>query len=167
MRHIFLPFFYLSLASISVAVNAEIIDHQNVPEGISTYLHDKHPSAEEITIKDKNHFGRQLYEVRFKETKTENDKTYKQDMDELFRTNGDYFTNVYQVEHHGYNVMSDKAKKSLQSHYPDYKILSMRMISNPNGNGEEYEINLMVSGKNLNVTFNNFGDLISESEKQQ
>ncbi len=51
--------------------------------------------------------------------------------------------------------------------YPKYEILAMKTVANPNGVGEEYEIDLLVSGKILNITIDDQGKIISETGQDQ
>ncbi len=167
MRQHLLQVFFILSAFILTPANAALINNQDVPENIVNYLHKKHPDAKDITVEERTHFGQPFFEVRFEENKTDgNNKTYTQKLVKLFHKNGHFFTNAYSVDHHAFNVMSVEAEQSLKSHYPAYKILDMRMISNPNGIGDEYEIDLLVSGNILNVTVNNLGDIISEIREQ-
>jgi frataxin-like iron-binding protein CyaY len=43
----------------------------------------------------------------------------------------------------------------------------MKTVANPNGVGEEYEIDLLVSGKILNITIDDQGKIISETGQDQ
>ncbi len=165
MRQYLFQIFFIFLAFVLTSANAAVIRNQDAPENIFTYLHKKYPGAEDITIEQKIHFGQTLYEVKFKENKADGNEIHKQELVKLFRANGRFYTNAYQVERHAFNVIPAEAEQTLKTQYPDYKILSMRMISNPNGVGDEYEIELLVSGNILNITINNSGAIVSESAK--
>ncbi len=168
MQKKFIKIFWLllSLTSTSFTVNAKNISMQDLPQKALDYMHKNHPKAKAISVQEKNHFGQSFYQVTFEENKTDqNNMPYEDEMGELFRPNGQLFTNIIIVEKHSFNVISDQAVKSLQSNYPDYKILAVKMINNPNRYGEEYDIDLMVSGNILEITLDNNGEILSEMRK--
>ncbi len=157
---------WVILTLISMTVNAEIISKQELPQKALDYIQKYHPKAKEVFVEEKTHFGQPFYQVTFKESKVDQNNTpYEEEMGELFRPNGQLFTNIIFVEQHSFNIISDQAIKSLQSTYPNYKILAVKMINNPNRYGEEYDIDLMVSGNILAVTLNNNGEILSEIRK--
>ncbi len=79
--------------------------------------------------------------------------------------NGHFYTNEIVVEKHSYNIVSDEVTKKLKLRYPDYEIMAMKAVSNPNNVGEEYEIDLLTSGKLWNIGIDNQGNLISETQQ--
>ncbi len=157
---------WLILTSTSLSVNAEVISMQDLPQKALVYMHKTHPKAKAVSVQQKTHFGQPFYQVTFKESKVDQNNTpYEEEMGELFKPNGQLFTNIIIVEKHSFNIISDQAVKSLQSTYPNYKLLAVKMINNPNRYGEEYDIDLMVSGNILAVTVNNNGEILSEIRK--
>ncbi len=166
MQKKMIEIFLLMLTLTSLTVSAEVINMQDLPQGAIDYMHKYHPKAKGISVQQKTHFGQPFYQVTFKESKTDQNNTpYEDEMGELFRPNGQLFTNIIVVEKHSFNVISDQAVKSLQSTYPNYKILAVKMINNPNRYGEEYDIDLMVSGNILEVTVDNNGTILNENRK--
>jgi|GEM_PF-6435740 len=165
MYKIFLKMCFFSLIFVSISANARMVSDINLPEQIFSYLNEKYPKAEDFTAVEKTHFGRSFYEVNFKlMTVDKNNKSYLDDRGELFhKSNGHIFTNVITVQPNNFNVISAAAKKTLNLSYPGYKMLGMKMVVNPDGVGEEYEIDLMVSGKLLNISMNNKGKVFSET----
>ena len=164
MRNYLIPFIILTFSVISSTTYGEALSGQDVPEAVHSYMQKKHPKAEEITIAQKTYFNIPLYEVTFTEEAYDKDnKMYKAKFAKLFRLNGHFYTNAIEVQPDAFNIITDAAEKSLRSHYPDYQITGMKIVSNPNGVGEEYEINLLNSGKSINVNINDKGKIISET----
>ncbi len=81
--------------------------------------------------------------------------------------NGHFYTNAMVVQQEAFNILPSATVKSLQLKYPEYKILAMKTVANPNGVGEEYEVDLLVSGKKWNISIDGQGTLISETEQGQ
>ena len=166
MQKKIIEIFMLLLTLTSLTVSAEVINMQDLPQGALEYMHKYHPKAKGIHVQEKTHFGQPFYQVTFKESKTDQNNTpYEDEMGELFRPNGQLFTNIIVVEKHSFNVISDQAVKTLQSTYPNHKILAVKMINNPNRYCEEYDIDLMVSGNILEVTVDNNGTILNENRK--
>jgi hypothetical protein len=167
MYHYFFKVLFLMLAVFSMTVNAGTIDKQDVPEKVFSYIYKKHPKAQDITVEKTTHFGLPLFKVCFKANQYNlNNRIYQAEFVRLFRFNGHFYTNEIAVERHAFNVISDAAKKGLQLNYPDYEILAMKAVSNPNGVGEEYEIDLLVSEKILNISIDDKGKVISETKQE-
>jgi hypothetical protein len=167
MRKYLLQALLMTMVFVSASTNAGTISMQDLPEKIVNYMHKKHPEAMDVTVVEKTHFGQSLYEVNFKESKVDlNNTPYVEEMGELFRKDGHLFTNVISMEKHAFNIIPAEAEQSLQAHYPDYEILAMRQIGNPNGVGDEFEITLLVSGEILHVSINDNGKLISEVRQE-
>lgn len=168
MRHRLYQVLFLSIAVFFTAdfALAAPPGDQTYPASISSYLQNKYPAAENITVQKQNHFGREVYEVRFGEKiPDENGQNVNQQFVLLFRLDGDFYTSAYVVEPNAYNVVSDAVNDQLKSRYPGYKIKAMRMIDNPNGVGNEYEVSIQVSGKALQTTLNDKGEVINEVAK--
>lgn len=168
MRHYLLQFIFITLAIVSISVHAKVISKQDVPEKVFSFIHKKHPKAQDITIEEKTHFGRSLYAVKFNVSQTDkNNKIYKEKYIDLFKTDGHFYTNVMAVDRSSFSMISTKIKKSLQLLYPDYQILEMNLVSNPYGAGEEYELVLLVSGQIWNISMDEKGNLISEASQEK
>lgn len=151
----------------TLAVNASEFSLQDLPQKAMDYLHKHHPKAKDFSVKEKKHFGQSFYQVSFKESKFDKNNTpYDEEIGELFRPNGYLFTNIVTVEKHAFNIISEDAMKSLQTNYPKHKLLGVKMITNPNDYGEEYDIELLASGKVWEITVNNNGEILSETEKR-
>jgi hypothetical protein len=168
MRNYLLQFSFITLAIFSISINAKVISKQDVPEKVFSFIYKKYPKAEAITIEEKTHFGRSLYEVKFKVSQTDNNnKIYNEEFIELFKTNGHFYINVIAVERPSFSMITSDIKKNLQLYYPDYKILAMNLVINPYGVGEEYEMNLLVSGEIWNISIDDKGKLISETRQEK
>lgn len=157
---------FLLLAVFSLSVNANIINKQEVPKKVFDYIYKKHPKAQDISIQEKTHFGQALYEVTFTaEQKDLNDRVYQEKLVDLFRVNGHFYVNAMVIQHEAFNIISSAAVKRLQLNYPKYEILELKTVVNPNGVGEEYEIDLLVSGNIWNISIDDQGKLISETRQ--
>ncbi len=166
MNHLFLKFSFLLLITVSLTGNAQTLNKQDVPEKIFDYIYKKHPEAKDISITEKKHFNQPLYEANFTAKNIDkNGQSYEEKITDLFRINGHFYTNELVVDHNAFNIMSPAALKSLKSHYPKYEILVMKIVTNPNTVGEEYEIDMLVSGKIRNISMNSQGEIISETRK--
>jgi len=166
MNHLFLKFSFLLLITVSLTGNAQTLNKQDVPEKIFDYIYKKHPEAKDISITEKKHFNQPLYEANFTANNIDkNGQSYEEKITDLFRINGRFYTNELVVDHNAFNIMSSAALKSLKSHYPKYEILMMKIVTNPNTVGEEYEMDVLVSGKIRNISMNSQGEIISETRK--
>jgi len=167
MYHYFFKILFLMLAVFSMTVNAGTISKQNVPEKVYSYVYKKYPKAQDIIVEETTHFGLPLYKVSFKANQYDlNNQVHQAEFVKLFKFNGHFYTNEISVERHAFNVISDATKKGLQLNYPDYEMLAMKAVSNPNGVGEEYEINLLVSEKIWNISIDDKGKVISETKQE-
>ncbi len=164
----FLKISFLILSIFSVTVNAGAINRQDVPKKVFDYIYKKHPNAKDITIAERTHFGQALYEVKFTEKKQDlNGKEYQENFVDLFKMNGRFYTNEFVIEHQAFNIMPTETVKSLQLNYPNYEILAMKTVANPNSVGEEYDVDLLVSGQILNVSIDDQGKIISETKQDK
>ncbi|MFK5949042.1 MAG: hypothetical protein QM500_09790 [Methylococcales bacterium] len=164
MYHHFLKFSFLLLITVSLTGNAQTLSKQDVPEKIFDYIYKKHPEAKDISITEKKHFNQPLYEANFTAKNIDkNGQSYEEKITDLFRINGHFYTNALVVDHNAFNIMSSAAVNSLKSHYPKYEILAMKTVINPNTVGEEYEINMLLSGKIWNISINDQGEIITET----
>jgi hypothetical protein len=168
MNHYVLKFSFILLTIFSITVNARTLTKQDVPEKVFDYIYHKHPKAQDISIEEKTHFGQALYEVTFTaEHKDLNGQVYQEKTVDLFRVNGHFYVNAMVVQHEAFNIIPTATVKSLQLNYPKYEILAMKTVANPNGVGEEYEIDLLVSGKIWNISIDDQGKIISETGQDQ
>lgn len=164
MRKYLISFIILTLSVIPLATHGKELSLQDLPEAVHVYMQKKHPGAEDITIEQRTYFNIPLYEVNFTEDAHDQDnKKYQAKFTKLFRLNGHFYTNAIKVQPDSFNIISDVAEKSLQSHYPDYQIEEMKIISNPNGVGAEYEIDIQDSGKSIIVNITDKGEITSET----
>lgn len=163
-----LKIIFLLLTIFSLATNANTINKQDVPKQVFDYIYKKHPEAKDITVEAKTHFGQSLYEVTF--TANQNDRNgqvFQEKLVNLFRVNGHFYTNAIVVQHAAFNIIPTATIKSLQLNYPKYEILGVKTVDNPNGVGEEYEIDLLVSGNIWNISIDNQGKIISETRNDK
>ncbi len=166
MLHSFLKSFFLFLAVFSGAAYAATLNKQDVPGNVFDYVYKKHPEAKDFNIEEKIHFGLSLYKVSFTANqKNKNGQDFQAKFVDLFKMDGHFYTNEIVVEKHSYNVVSDEVTKKLKLRYPDYEIMAMKAVSNPNNVGEEYEIDLLTSGKLWDIAIDNQGNLISETQQ--
>jgi len=164
MHSHFFKISFLLMSIFSITVNADLINKQDVPEKVFNYIYDKYPQAKDVTVEEKTHFGQPLYEVKLTSTQyDQNNQAYQAKKSELFKLDGHFFTNAFEVAHNSYTIITGVAEKKLQVQYPDYKILAMKIVSNPNGVGDEYEIYLKALGKTLDVSITDQGEIISEN----
>lgn len=165
MYHYFLKISFLLLAIVSISVNAKPLSKQDIPVKVFDYIAKKHPQARDFKIQEKTHFGQPLYEVSFIVDQTDkNGQAYQETVVNLFRVNGRFYSNALVVEHNAFNIIPSDTEKNLQSNYPNYEILAMKTVVNPNGVGEEYDVQLLVSGKIMDVSINSQGKLIGETQ---
>jgi len=166
MRPNLLSIVFIVLSFFSLSIHAKTITKENLPEKVFSYISKNHPKAQDMNIREVEHFGQPLYELKLTATKYDtNNKIYKEPLILFFRLNGDFYTNGIIVEHNSFKMISDAATKSLQQHYPNYEILAINTIVNPNGVGEEYDINLLASGKTWHLLINDHGKIMSEMMK--
>jgi len=151
-------------AMSSAAVLARPVNKSELPEKMAHYLDKKYPAATGLDLSEKIHFDHQLLELSFKQPI---DQKHTETLVKLFRPSGAFFTNVIAVEKNAFRLLPDAASKSLENRYPGYKILEMNLIANPNNQGEEYEMVLLVGEKIVNVSMDDRGTLISESQASQ
>ncbi len=153
--------YFIALAIASFSVTAAPLNLQDLPAKVMDYIHKKHPKAKEISAKTTTHFGISLYELSFKEEKLDrNSQSYIDNITELFKENGHFFVNVPQITN-AVNLLPPPVVKTLQKNYPGYQILTVNLIANPNGRGEEYEIYLQVAKKISLVSLTDQGNIIS------
>jgi len=161
MRFNFFNISLLWLAIFSMTVHADTISKENVPERVFDYIYKKHPDATNLIIEEKTHFGHHLYEVNFSTMhKDQNNQNYE--ISKLFRMNGHFFADALNMKKQVFNIITDAAKKTLQTYDPNYEILSLKIVTNPNGAGEEYEIELLAQGDKLNISIDDHGRVISQ-----
>ncbi len=142
---------FLAVASISFAEQLVSVD---IPDNVKTEVLRRHPKAQNLEAINVFHFGQDLLEVTFKEEGS------TEMLVELFKTNGKFFTNELLID--DLNAISSTAKESLAKNFAGYKLIKAELITNPNGVGEEYEIDLVVGGENWKVSINEKGDILEK-----
>ncbi len=164
MHQHFMKITFFLLAFFSSIVNAGTIEKQNVPDKVFNYIYKKHPEAKVLTVVEKTHFGRSLFEVAY--TVKDVDQTGQASEEkyfDLFRSDGHFFVNAISMQKDAFNIINSEIENSLQLQYPKFEILEMKSVENPNGVGEEYELDLLFSGKKWNISVDNQGKISTET----
>lgn len=142
---------------------AEQLSAYELPEKIKLYMDKKYPASKNVTIARRQHFGVPLYRVTFNhELLDKNNNGYDETAVKYFRMNGGFYSNAMVVHPDAFNILTKPARKTLEQNYPGYKIVSFSLLSNPNSIGEEYEFELDVAGRQVELSMKDNGEIISE-----
>jgi hypothetical protein len=140
----------LLLSAVTFTVNGQQSADVSIPEKVKADIAKRHPNAHDLQASHEIHFGRHLLEVSFR-------KDDNEQMQELFETDGSFFTNELLLE----NLFEapPAVKESLEKNFPGYTLNKAELIANPNGVGEEYEIYLTVKTVNWKISINEKGNI--------
>ncbi|QWF72346.1 hypothetical protein KEF85_07840 [Methylomonas paludis] len=145
----------ITLATFWLAGLAQA-DAVSIPDKVKANILKRHPKAQDFQASHENHFNQRLLEVTYKEEGSE------EPILELFRADGHLFTN--EVPLVGIGEAPPEVKQALETNFPGYVLKKVEMAGNPNGIGEEYEINLQVGGSNWKVSINDKGEILGKDK---
>lgn len=165
-----LLFTALILAVSSVSVQAKQLTKEQLPPKLLEHFNKKHPKTSNLVISEEKHFGQALYELSFTEElaiKVPDEKGNKlksqmahEEAAVFYRTNGHFFVSAEKIA--AFNVIPGVIIDGLKAAFPDYKITAAQLIPNPNGVGEEYEIDITAQNQPWHVSIDRKGTIISK-----
>jgi hypothetical protein len=168
MKNYLLPF--LILATSTFSAQAVQISKEQLPAKVLPHFMKKHPVTSNLVIEEKMHFGQKLYELSFTEEKTskvlDDDEekykniTTKEETSVFYRKNGSFFVSAEKI--YAFSVIPSIATNGLKAAFPDYKITAAKVIINPNGSGEEYEVDITSLNIPWSVSLDGKGNIISK-----
>lgn len=155
MRNYFVNMTLVALAMISFLAQAEPLGKEAIPEKIMDQLYKTHPNAVDISAEEKKHFNQDLYEIRFTDGE---EKLVK-----FYRVNGQFFVDGVKIDtSENTNILPPAGNDNLKSTFTKYDIVDATMVVNPNGAGEEYELEVESEGVNWHVSMDRNGQIVTK-----
>jgi len=155
MRNYFVNMTLVALAMISFSAQAEPLGKEAIPEKIMDQLYKAHPNALDISAEQTKHFNQDLYEISFKDGE---EKLVK-----FYRVNGQFFVDGVKIDtSENTNILPPTGNDNLKSTFTKYDIVDATMIVNPNGAGEEYELDVDSEGVTWHVSMDRDGKIVAK-----
>lgn len=155
MRNYFINMTLVALAMISFSAQAEPLGKEAIPDKIMDKVYKTHPNALDISGEEKNHFNQDLYEIKFTDGEEKRVKFY--------RANGQFFVDGVKIDtSENTNMLPPAGNDNLKSTFTKYDIIDAIMIVNPNGAGEEYELDVESEGVNWHISMDRNGQIVTK-----
>lgn len=139
----------ISFVFSAFTANAEVMETDTIPSNIMDQIYKKHPNALGFAAAKKSHFAQELIKIFYKEG--------EEKFVDYYRPDGHYFVSGHIIA--ADDMMFTDSKEKLKTEFKDYKITDAVLVVNPNGAGEEYDVNLESTGKAWNVLIDKKGGL--------